>query len=382
MPVPRAACSFGDTAVIRRPQECVIRSSPVGRGGRSFPDAVRERAPGRGVREHRGMPHHITLDEARRAIFTRESLQRNNWTDRDILRGVRDGALRRIQRNRYVLDAEWVDLWPESRHRIEVAAAFGEMRVGQAAAAYESAAVVWGLPLYRHVPKAVHVTVPQGKHVSSRAALLRHCETLPPSDVTVHEGLLCTTLDRTVFDLARALSFDAGVAVADAALRTEAFAAGAYRHDVAAGWRERMLARAGRARGARGVRQATEVIGFADGRAESPPESSARVQLWRLGFDRIRLQVPVRGPGGKEYRVDMEIEDVATFLEVDGASKYRDPQLRSGRSLEDVLLEEKRREDWIRGTTQHRLVRVEERHVADADALRRRLAEFGIRTPA
>lgn len=328
------------------------------------------------------MPHHITLDDARRAVLSKESLQRNRWKDRDISRALRDGALHRIQRNRYVLDADWTELWPESRHRIEVAAAVAEMRSGDAVASYESAAVVWGLPLHRHVPTAVHVTVPEGRHVSSRIAMLRHHETLPATDLAWHDGVLCTTLDRTVFDVARRLSFDAAVVIADAALRIEASAAGVYRHEVAAEWRERMLARADRARGARGVRQARAVIGFADGRAESPPESTARVQLWRLGFERLALQVPVAGPQGAEYRVDLEIEDIATFLEVDGMSKYREESLRSGRPLEEVLLREKRREDWIRGTTQRRFVRVEEKHVASADALRRRLAEFGIRTPA
>lgn len=324
------------------------------------------------------MPHHNTLDGARQAVLSRRALNRSGWRERDIARALGDGSLRRMQRNRYVLEAKWADLWPESRHRIEVVAAFAEMRGGNAAASYESAGSVLNLPLYQHVPTAVHVTVADGKHVASRPGLRRHADALPAEDVMVHEGMLCTTLDRTVFDLARTLGFEAAVVVADAALRQVALHDGEYDEQRAEEWRARMLERAMRAKGARGVRQAIQVIAFADGRAESPAESVARVQLMRLGFTRVRLQVPVAAPHGRPYRVDIELVDVGTFLEIDGMGKYRDEALRSGRSIEQVMLDEKRREDWIRGTTQHRFVRAEQKHVATAELLGRRLASFGI----
>lgn len=327
------------------------------------------------------MPRHISLDQARDVLLTREALDRERWKERDIAAALAKGTLRRLQRNRYVLDADWSDLWPESRHRIEVQAAFGEMRGGEAAAAYESAGVAWNLPLYRHVPTAVHVTVPAGKHVSSRSRLRRHADALPKGDVTTELGILTTTLERTVFDLARTLSFEAAVAAADAALRIVAFVDGEYDEALAEAWRERLIERAARAVGMRGVRQAMQVILFADGRAESVAESVARVQLSRLGFTRIALQVPVPGPHGELLRVDIELEEVSAFLEVDGVGKYLDEQLRSGRSMEQVLLAEKRREDWIRGTTQKRFARAEDKHVATVDALRRRLASFGIHPP-
>lgn len=327
------------------------------------------------------MTRHVTFEGARRAVLTREQLQRNRWLDRDIARALDDGSLRRLQRNRYVLDADWRDLWPESRHRIQVAAAFGEMRDGGAVASYESAAVLWDLPLYRHVPTAVHLTIPERRHVPSRAGLRRHADALPPHDVAERGGIRTTSLDRTVFDLARMLPFEAAVAAADAGLRRVALVERSYDEMAAEHWRERMRARAAKAVGARGVRQATEVIRLADGRAESPPESVGRVQLNRLGFERLRLQVPVPGPDGQEYRVDIEIEDERVFLEIDGMTKYQDAAMRAGRSLDQVLLDEKRREDWIRGTTQRRLIRVEEAHLATVDRLAARLAAFGIRVP-
>ncbi len=300
---------------------------------------------------------------------------------RDITRAVASGELRRLQRNRYVHADLWSELWPESRHRIEVCAAVSEMRGGRGAASHDSAGVIWTLPLYRHTPIAVHLTMPIGERMSSRSGLQRHHDSLPDEDVTSLFGIRCTTLERTVFDLVRTLTPEAAIAVADAALRQVAMVGKTYDVDAAEAWRQRMLERCARARGVRGIRQAIEIIGFADGRAELPGESVSRWRLTQLGFRRLRLQVPVPSPHGTEYRVDIEIEDVRTFFEFDGVGKYLDEAGRTGRTIEQVMLDEKRREDWIRGTTQKRLVRVESPHILTTTALAQRLAAFGITPP-
>jgi hypothetical protein len=296
--------------------------------------------------------------------------------------GGAKGTLRRLQRGRYVLGQDWDDLWPESRHLLEVSAAFAEMRDGGAVASYESAAVIWGLPLYRHTPTAVRVTIPGGKHVSSRSGLRRHSDVLPDSDVTIRGRIRTTTLERTAFDLARTLDFDAAVASMDAAMRQVSISGRDYDLAAADAWRERMRRRVAEAKGMRGIRQASSVIESADGRAESPTESVARLHLTRLGFARIALQVPVTNPHGTLWWVDLELEDVGAFLEIDGAGKYEDEAFRSGRTLSQVLLDEKRREDWIRGVTQKRFARAETAHVRTPAAFARRLAEFGIRPPS
>lgn len=56
--------------------------------------------------------------------------------------------------------------------------------------------------------------------------------------------------------------------------------------------------------------------------------------------------------------------------------------MRSGRTLEQVILDEKRREDWIRGTTQKRFARAESPHIVTPATLGKRLAAFGITPPA
>jgi hypothetical protein len=328
------------------------------------------------------MSRHISAGQAREHLRTRAQLRSRGWQQRDIERAIAEGTLRRVQRNQYVKTSVWNELWPESRHLLEVVAAHAEMRDGNAVAAYESAGVLFGLPLYRHVPTRVHVTLPLGARASSRDGLFRHREPLPAEDVTLLAGIACTTLERTTFDVIRKLSRQAAVAFADAALRQVAMIGDNYDRTAADEWRERMLARIARSPGARGILQAAEVIRFADGRADLSGESVTRLQLARLGFSHFGLQVPVASPSGNEYRVDLEIEEIETFLEFDGHAKYLDEMLRSGRSLEEVLLDEKRREDWIRGRTHKRFVRVEDSDTSTPEALAARLAGFGIRAPS
>lgn len=324
----------------------------------------------------------LSIEEASRSIHTRRELLDAGMSSRTIAQAVETGEHRRIQRNRYVRGEVWAELWPESRHLLEVCAAEHEMRDGGGVVSHESAGVLRSLPLYRHVPDAVHVTMPTGSRMSSRPGLRRHCDLLPDEDIAVVAGIRCTTLDRTVFDLARTLSWEAAVAAADAALRQVAMRGDRYDEIAAEEWRERMLDRCSRSRGVRGIRQAEGVIRFADGRSESTGESVSRLQLRRLGFRRLRLQVAVAGPNGQEYRVDLGIDDVDAFYEFDGMGKYRDEAMRSGRTVEQVVLDEKRREDWIRGTTQKRFARAEGPHILTPESLGKRLAAFGITPPA
>ncbi|MFF2485800.1 hypothetical protein ACFVSU_05330 [Microbacterium sp. NPDC058062] len=329
------------------------------------------------------MQRHLDFDEAMAAVRSRDDLRAGGMTARAIGDAVARGDERRLQRNRYVPGPLWKDLWPESRHLLQVCAAVLEMRERRdgVVASYESAGVLAGLPLYRHEPSAVHVITPEKARASSRAGLRRHTDRLADDDITVVNGIRCTTLERTVFDMARTLSLEAAIAVADAGLRREAMQGHEYDERAAELWRERMLQRCAADPGGRGIRQAEAAIRFADGRSESPGESVSRQQLSRLGFRELRLQVPVAGPEGRSFRVDIGIEDVRSFYEFDGLSKYTDLAIATGKTVEQVVLEEKRREDWIRGTTQRRFVRAEAAHILTPAALGRRLASFGITPP-
>ena len=300
---------------------------------------------------------------------------------RDLERAVARGELRRVRRNEYVDADLWADLWPESQHLAEVLAVVAEMRGGPGVVSHTSAAVLHGLPLYRHRPSRVHLTIAADVGSSSAAGVCRHRDPLPAQDIEMIDGVRCTTLERTVFDVARTTSPETALACADAALRVVAVSNGFQQDDSAAlAWRTRLRDRALDARGARGIRQARTTIELADGRAHLPGESVTRLQLQRLGFAAPRTQVQIPSPSGGDYWVDLAVDEARTFIEFDGKGKYLDVAMRRGVPLETVLMEEKQREDWIRGFTSWGLVRVSDEHIRTPADLAARLSAFGIAT--
>lgn len=105
----------------------------------------------------------------------------------------------------------------------------------------------------------------------SRADVIRHSGPLLPEDVTEREGLLVTSLPRTIVDVIRTVSTEAAIAYFDAALRLVAWRGhGQYDGAAAERFRAEIDARLEAMPGARGVRQARVVASFADGRAQLP----------------------------------------------------------------------------------------------------------------
>ncbi|MDQ4214512.1 hypothetical protein [Microbacterium capsulatum] len=213
----------------------------------------------------------------------------------------------------------------------------------------------------------------------SAAGTVRHRGSVPEDEIVEIRGLRCTSLRRTVADVARTASFEAAVVIADAALRQRCVPApGRYDEAAAESFLEGV--RGVTAGFAHGRARADGVLAFADGRAQLPGESISRIRLVELGFRRIRLQVEVDGPRGPYY-VDFALDDPGAhaFGEFDGTGKYTDPALLAGRSGAEALDEEKQREDWIRGTTQRPFARWGWKHIDTAAGLGRRLSAFGIR---
>lgn len=288
--------------------------------------------------------------------------------------------LRQLRRGWYIEQEQWGRMYAEDRHRVEVNAAACDAR-GPIVMSHTSAAVLWGLPLYRTSPKNVHETSVSGQRVSSSIKVARHVAPLPLADLAVVDGIRCTSLARTVFDLARTMGREAAVSVADAAERMVALRGREWDLDAVDSWRAGMAQRLDGASGARGIRQARWVAEFADGHAQLPGESVSRVHLHRLGFAKPQLQVEFDAPDGGSYFIDFGLADVRAFGEFDGETKYRDEALRSGLSLEDVLLAEKQREDWIRGRSQWRMARWGTKNIGTTNDLAVRLASFGIHAP-
>lgn len=242
-----------------------------------------------------------------------------------------------------------------------------------------TAAPAHALPLWDADDGELHVIVSDDRPGAAEG-LVRHRGRIHDEEVVEIGGMLFTSLERTVADVARTAARTTAVCIADAALRRAAYRgprrydldrAGAFRHTV------REIA----ARSPHGARRAMGVLEFADGRSQLPGESVSRVHLVALGFAAPSLQVRVPASDGGDYWVDFGLDDVLALGEFDGKGKYRDELLRAGLTLAQVLEREKQREDWIRGVTQRRFARWGSEHIGTASALGNRLAAFGIVAP-
>ena len=310
-------------------------------------------------------------------LRTRSDLMNAGSTRAAIDADVAAGRLHRLRRGWYADGGQWADLWPQARHRAHLLVAHEDAHAPPVFC-FTSAATLLGLPVHRIVPERVHMAVAAGRRTVP--GVVRHRVPLAAEDVVEVFGVRCTSLERTVLDLLRLASPEVAVACADAAMSRVGGGARRYDVDAAERWRDRLQVGLG-APASRGVRQARAVLGIADGRSELPLESVTKLQLRRLGFMQPRLQVPIASPTGTTYWIDMEIEEAGVFFECDGEAKYTDAALRSGRSVERVVLDEKRREDWVRGVTGKRIIRGGFAHVGSPEVLAARLAAFGIRLP-
>jgi hypothetical protein len=149
------------------------------------------------------------------------------------------------------------------------------------------------------------------------------------------DGVPVTSMTRTILDLARTLPMEQAVASGDRAL-----ALGLSRAELET--RLRVMQRWP------GVRSARRVVSFLDASSESVGESLSRVRLMEEGLPAPELQREIFGPDGRLIaRVDFCWEEQRTIGEFDGKIKYG-RLLRPGQRIENVIFDEKLREDTLR----------------------------------
>jgi hypothetical protein len=142
-----------------------------------------------------------------------------------------------------------------------------------------------------------------------RTKLTRSGErTFLPEDTTVIHGLEVTTELRTAWDLGRLLHRDQAIGGLDAMLRLGRFS------------KDRLVGGVERFRGQRGVVQLRELAPLADGRAESPGESTLRLRwLDAADLPRPQPQLPVFvAATGSTYFLDLGVEELRYAAEYDG----------------------------------------------------------------
>jgi very-short-patch-repair endonuclease len=185
-----------------------------------------------------------------------------------------------------------------------------------------SAALLWGLPVTRHVQDRAEV-IRTGRSVAYRQMLVRK-RSLPESDVTVLDGTRVTTVARTLSDVAHDYPLDVSVPMIDAALRN-----GLVTGDLTALFPPSHPGR-------RGARRARHALSIADPSHESPAESICAVRLHEHGIDGFVTQVTFGSPDGAfRARVDFLHRAAKLILEVNGEIKYVDSEAGSRRARQE-----------------------------------------------
>ena len=310
-------------------------------------------------------------------LIRRRQLDDLGWGSRRVRREVEEGHLAVVRHGVYARAADIACLTRPEQKVVVRARALALVGRSRPRFCGMTAAAIQGLPCLRDDGR-LHVLTTDDRP-GAPADVIRHRD-LDRQSIEEVDGLLCTPLARTVADVARNDARDVALSIADAALRRHAFEPpGAYDAEAASRFREDALGWAGLT--TRNRRTAERILRLADGRAQLPGESVSRMRLLDLGFAPPSLQVPVAAPHGGTYWIDFGLDDVDAWGEFDGKAKYRKLAEETGRSAFEVVDREKRREDWIRGTTNRRFARWGWDDLRDAATLGRRLHAFGITPP-
>ncbi|MFC0450073.1 hypothetical protein [Rhodococcus jostii] len=267
-------------------------------------------------------------------LICRQDALAAGFTDDEIRRLYTRGGWRRLGHGAYLGESEFEQATPEARHRLLIDATVPRMS-SDAVLSHQSAAVMYGLPVWRTPLDRVQVTRNRRGGGRIKTRLTVHCSSLD-GRVAEEDGYLVTTPSRMVVDLGRALPFEQAVVTGDAAVR----AFGISPEDLAC--------ELASAQGRKGVGAARRVVQFLTGYSESVGESRSRVMFSTMGLPLPSQQGVVRGYDGRTLgRVDFYIESSAFLGEFDGRVKY-ERMLKPGQGPSDAVFAEKRREDAMR----------------------------------
>ena len=251
----------------------------------------------------------------------------------ELSRLVREGSIERLRRGVYAAPIAESATGPD-RHLRLIDAAVAVLDA-ESVISHGSAAVLHGIPSWLGAGDRVHVT--RSRPCGGQRRRLVHLTTapIPPSEITVIDGVRVTSLARTVLDLGRTITFWRAVASGDRALRL-----GLEPNELTAG----LL---GMSRWP-GVRAARRTVATLDMRSESVGESFSRVRFIEHGIPTPELQYEVYDEAGHMLaRSDFGWEEYRTLGEFDGKVKYGE-LVPAGQCGADVLFAEKQREDALR----------------------------------
>lgn len=267
-------------------------------------------------------------------VFTRRQAAASGCSERELK--TRTGARGDwvvVRRGVYSERALWEGLDDDDRYRLGVRAAV-LAATKPAVVSHASSAALLRIPLRPHWRELVHVTRPGVTGSRTEGGVKHHLAGYGDGELAEVAGLKVTGLARTAVDIGREFGFTDGVVAADAALRL-----GATKTELGA-----VL---DRMRSWPHVTRARAAVGVADGGAQSIGETLLRLLVLELDIGVPETQFVVVDRG-RRAEVDLRVR--RHLFEFDGRVKYigRDRGGVAEKPAEQVLWDEKRREDWLR----------------------------------
>ncbi|WP_209561673.1 type IV toxin-antitoxin system AbiEi family antitoxin domain-containing protein [Frigoribacterium sp. PvP032] len=260
--------------------------------------------------------------------------------DRALARACRAGSLTRIGPGAYVPSPEWSTFDPRQQHLHRAVAVQRKRRRGLVLS-HETAAIAWGLPSWGWPRGPAEFVDPGGGAPRSEHLVRIRAAALGQEDVVDLDGVLVTSMRRTVLDLLTTRGRQQAVVLVDDVLHRGRLE------------RAELADLIGSRPSARARRRAAWAVGFGDAGAESPGESVSRVCAHDSGLVAPVLQKECRDADGLIGYADFFFPDPAcpergSLGEFDGEVKYLGGAHRAGRTPEQVVLDEKLREDRLR----------------------------------
>ncbi|MGZ0149528.1 type IV toxin-antitoxin system AbiEi family antitoxin domain-containing protein [Kribbella sp. WER1] len=262
--------------------------------------------------------------------FTRPDAAAAGYSDSEVRQRIRSGQWLRMSFNAYVDPRAWpADEPPWDRalrlHRLSIG--MTRARLGAVVVSHQSAAVLHGLPVWGVDLTRAHFTRLRDGQSRAGRHLQVHRGAVDSDEIVELDGLQLMTCERAIVETTCASSYEAGVVLADAALR------------MGLTTREHLAAVVRRHQHWRGIPAARRAVEFADGLSDSVGESRLRVLMANHGLPVPELQVEIRDLRDQLIgRVDFLLAGTLV-VEFDGALKY---------DSRSVLLAEKHREDRLR----------------------------------
>lgn len=259
-------------------------------------------------------------------------------------RAVNAGHFVRLAEGVFVPSLVWASFDSDQKYLARVHAVARASRT-DAVFSHLSAAALRQLPLVGQWPAKPEVLVGAGAVGASRQAYTARHYPIPDSLDTI-DGLQVTRLARTLIDVGRTRPLTLSVAMMDRALsRPYSGSTAVHTERLVLADLDRELRQATSARGTKRCRIAMDL---ADGNSGSAGESLSRVNIFIAGLPAPVLQHSFYDSFGLIGRVDFWWPEFNLIGEFDGLGKYARPELLTGRTPAQAVIDEKIREDRLR----------------------------------